>query len=290
MADQINYLKSCRMKLTGLSQGQVGQLIGFKDGSKVSRHEAQSRLPDLKTLRRYERLYSAGLSELFPDDTERIGMIQRAHLLLQQLEGSPKEGSEEAKHFLKNLIANLEHHQVPPPGKRILAMDPTHEGFAFALFETDPTRIIDWEIVRGGKHIREQLNHAARIMERHRPNVLVVEETRTSDRSTTAKIMIVGLQSQARRLGIRVKSVSRESVRDTFARETAVNKHQIAELIAKQFPELKRIVPRPRMEEIGGLMYPMRSEEYWMGVFDAAAIALVALGGGVSAKPDSLGK
>jgi len=68
--------------------------------------------------------------------------------------------------------------RFPTEAKRVLAIDPTSKGFGFAVLE-GPTVLIDW----GVKHARSDRNakcleHAAELVSRYRPEVLVAEQAR----------------------------------------------------------------------------------------------------------------
>lgn len=64
-----------------------------------------------------------------------------------------------------------------------------------------------------------------------------------------------------------VFAYSRDQVRAAFARHECPNKHRLAELILECIPAFERYVPPPRK--------PWMSEDRRMGLFDAAALALV---------------
>jgi hypothetical protein len=66
---------------------------------------------------------------------------------------------------------------------------------------------------------------------------------------------------------IPVYAYSRDEVRSTFGYLGAPNKQNIAEVIAKHISAFERYVPQPRK--------PWMSEDARMGLFDAAALALV---------------
>jgi hypothetical protein len=64
-----------------------------------------------------------------------------------------------------------------------------------------------------------------------------------------------------------VHAYSRHDIESAFAPYGVANKHQIAELIARNIPAFERYVPPPRK--------PWMSEDVRMGLFDAAALGLV---------------
>ena len=81
-----NYLKTYR-KRAGLSQADVAYLLGVRSGTKVSRYERFSRLPNLETALAFEALYHMPVADLFAglaDDTARA-TLRRARLLERRL-------------------------------------------------------------------------------------------------------------------------------------------------------------------------------------------------------------
>ena len=79
--------------------------------------------------------------------------------------------------------------------------------------------------------------------------------------------MNAGVEAAAQHRGIPVFKYSRDDVYATFASAGFSNKQTLAEVIAKHVPAFARHVPPPRK--------PWKSEDARMGLFDAAALALV---------------
>jgi RNase H-fold protein (predicted Holliday junction resolvase) len=64
---------------------------------------------------------------------------------------------------------------------RVLAIDPTHRGFGYAVFE-GPDLLVDW----GERNIWGQKNAGsveavARLIERYQPDILVLEDPSSAD-------------------------------------------------------------------------------------------------------------
>jgi len=59
-----NYLRICR-KRSGLSQREVGFLLGYADKGQVSRHERSATAPPLITALGYEAIFRVPISKLF---------------------------------------------------------------------------------------------------------------------------------------------------------------------------------------------------------------------------------
>ena len=75
------------------------------------------------------------------------------------------------------------------------------------------------------------------------------------------------LEAAARAQGVPVFKYSRADVYQTFASAGFANKQSLAKVISLHIPAFERHVPPPRR--------PWMSEDAMMGLFDAAALALV---------------
>jgi hypothetical protein len=150
----------------------------------------------------------------------------------------------------------------------VLAIDPTHRGFGYAVFE-GPDLLVDWgeRNIRGHKNAGS-IEAVARLIERFRPDVLVVEDPSSADcrRWPRVQLLIRELGGQAARMNVNVRRISRARVRKTFAASGASTKYEIAKAIVSRFPELAQRLPPERK--------PWMSEDCRMAIFDAAAFAL----------------
>ncbi len=164
---------------------------------------------------------------------------------------------------------------------RVLAIDPTHRGFGYAVFE-GPLRLVDWGTrdVRGAKNV-SCIEATARLIALYRPSALIVEDgaARGSRRRERVQQLIYELGELARRHKVQVRRVSRLRVRKTFASQGASNKHEIACVIAAQFSDLTSRLPPKRK--------PWMSEDLRMAIFDAAAFAIAFFSRGINAARSS---
>ncbi len=153
-------------------------------------------------------------------------------------------------------------------GRRVLAIDPTHRGFGYVVFE-GPEFLVDWGVrsVHSPKNPR-CAESAARLIDLYRPDVLILEDASATGCRRQARVrgLLDELVTLARQRGVRVHRVSRQNVRKTFASQGASNKYRIARVIATRFPELTPHLPPERK--------PWMSEDQRMAMFDAAAFAL----------------
>jgi Holliday junction resolvasome RuvABC endonuclease subunit len=149
---------------------------------------------------------------------------------------------------------------------RLLAIDPFTRGFGFTVLEGSES-LIDWGIkeVREDKHKRciEEIGH---LIDHYRPEVIVMEncEAKGARRIGRVKnllwaVMKVGLERK-----LKVRIISKDQIRKAF--EGTRNKHQIANVIAKRFPELGPSLPPVRKAWM--------SEDSRTAIFDAVALAL----------------
>ena len=117
-----NYLRSHR-KRAGLSQDEVAYLLGCRDGTKVSRYERRTRVPNLETALACEVLFGAAGRELFAGMYEKVSedIHKRAQVLAEKLsaEGSGKTTRRKLEH-LAALTSSGEreshHHAVSTTG------------------------------------------------------------------------------------------------------------------------------------------------------------------------------
>ena len=152
--------------------------------------------------------------------------------------------------------------------KRVLAIDPSPRGFGFAVME-GPERLIDWGTkgVRGDKN-RESLKHVAQLIERYRPDVIVIEDCqhKSARRRVRVRQLVNAIVLIASIIKLRVRRVPRSTVKKTFTQHGAATKHQIASEIAKRFPELNPRLPPVRK--------PWMSENNSMSIFVSVSLAL----------------
>src|SRR5258706_7988695 len=67
-----NYLRSYR-KQSGLTQDEVGFLLGRRNGAQVSRYEKRHRLPPLETALACEEIFGVPVGELFAGIRQAVG-------------------------------------------------------------------------------------------------------------------------------------------------------------------------------------------------------------------------
>ena len=154
--------------------------------------------------------------------------------------------------------------------RRVLAIDPTHCGFGFAVLE-GPDRLLDWGIVSNKTHSKKQrYSKIAHLIDQYTPDGIVAEDVNScfSRRGHNATALI-GVASQlAGRYALTFECFPRFRIRELLAAgDATLTRHQTALLVAEHFSQLRSVLPRVRK--------PWMSEDLRMSLFRAAACALV---------------
>ena len=155
-----------------------------------------------------------------------------------------------------------------PDHFRILVIAPTTRGVGFAVLEGKDS-LVDWGVktVQGDKNANS-LAKVEELIAQYRPGVLVLQDTKDSRKSQRIKVLSRKIMALAETRKVSVKVFSQEQVRRAFFADGKGTKQEIAEIIAKQFPdELGSRLPQKRKAWM--------SEQYQMGIFDAVALALM---------------
>lgn len=74
-----NYLRTHRRK-SGLSQRELGSLLGYNDEGQVSRHERSKTVPPLIAAFAYEVIFRIPVSDLFPGIHTEVARQMEANL------------------------------------------------------------------------------------------------------------------------------------------------------------------------------------------------------------------
>jgi Holliday junction resolvasome RuvABC endonuclease subunit len=158
---------------------------------------------------------------------------------------------------------------VPAETLRILAIDPTSRGLAFAVLEGSE-RLVDWGLVELADKSDEGLfcSRVSQLLARYEPAAVVMEVGGGSRRGSRGRDRIACIDRLANGRELPVHEVTRDDLRDAFAGSGAT-KWEIAVAITRLFPELEAWLPRKRK--------PWMSEDERMNIFDAVAFGLVAL-------------
>jgi hypothetical protein len=156
--------------------------------------------------------------------------------------------------------------------RRVLAIDPTHRGFGYTIFE-GRQYLIDW----GTRHVQGPKNRASlaavgELISRYHPQVIVLEDVAAKGcrRRRRVRELLEALELYVRGRGLTARKISQVTVKSIFSPLGVRNKNEKARFIAARFPELARSLPPERK--------PWMSEDSRMAIFDAAAFGLASFG------------
>ena len=149
----------------------------------------------------------------------------------------------------------------------VLAIYPHTRGLAFVVFE-GPLSPYDWGLfeARGNDKNADCIERVRRLLERYRPDVLVLQRMGKSGTRRGARVEALNeeMLTLAVQLKIRCVAFSREEVQQTFNYLGTVNKQIVAETLARHIPALEQYLPPPRKL--------WRAEDPRLSLFEAAAL------------------
>lgn len=151
-----------------------------------------------------------------------------------------------------------------PENAAILAIDPTSQGFAYAVLEV-PAHLLYW----GSKEAttKSTVQKVGALLSYHQPDVLMLEDlaAKGARRRKRARKEIQAIERLARRRGVKVEHVARLAVQNAFA--PGKSKYEVAVRLAEIFPVLAPRLPRRRKA--------WTTEDARMNIFDALGFARV---------------
>jgi hypothetical protein len=150
----------------------------------------------------------------------------------------------------------------------VLAMYPNMSGLCYAVFE-GKSSAIDWGIKTAGKAKEKGLErHAQWLIKVFSPATIILPKRgAVAPRSDRLQLIVSNIEKLANECGIRVHSYTRSDIQQHFIRHKVKSKDGIARVIARLLPEFVQHLPPWRKKWM--------SEDYRMGLFDAAALAMV---------------
>jgi hypothetical protein len=153
---------------------------------------------------------------------------------------------------------------------RILAVALSAKGFGFVVMEGQKTIIECGGRVADGDKNAQSLAKLEKLLDFYRPGVLVLQdvEAKVSRRAPRIKTLNRQIKRLAEKQKIEVKLISGKQLRSLLLGNPKGTKHEVAEMIAMQFPdELASRLPPKRK--------PWESEDSRMDIFDAMELAVV---------------
>ena len=155
------------------------------------------------------------------------------------------------------------------PQNLVLAVYPFSRGFAFVFFE-GPDSPFEWGVkdLREGDKNSRTVEGIKKLVDRYRPEVLVIEDTTDGGWRRTSRIrkLYRMLVHFAHAEYVDLHRCSKKQVKECFASVGASTKYEIAKAIATQTPAFAHRIPRFRK--------PWMSEDPRQSLFDAAALGL----------------
>jgi len=150
--------------------------------------------------------------------------------------------------------------------KRVIALDVRSRSFGFVVFE-GPNEILDWGIrsFRSGGNAAKvpAATKLLSLLDEFTPSAVVIRERTTRSARKPKLLTIIERQARCRRIPVRF--ISRRDVSRAFVGFES-NKYEVASALARQFPDLaSRLPPKRKI---------WQSEDYRMGIFDAAAVGV----------------
>jgi hypothetical protein len=161
----------------------------------------------------------------------------------------------------------MNHHPKP---FRLLAVALTSRGLGYAVLEGEESLLESSHTsVRNGDKNRQCLAKVKKLTAFYRPDALILQDVTAKDSRRNRRIK--GLHGEVLRLAAKhrlaVELVSEKQLRSLLLGTARGTKHEMAEMLAKQFPdELALWLPPKRR--------PWQSADSRMDIFDAVALAV----------------
>ncbi len=151
---------------------------------------------------------------------------------------------------------------------RVLALYPSASGFGYAVFEGPREPIAYGVKVIETDKSKQSMRDMKTMIEAYRPDFVILEDYlgEGSRKSKRVQILIETIISFVHMKGVKTRCYSRSKIRGTFLKYDAFTKQEIAEAIAREFPEFEPQLPPKRS------IY--RPESARMSIFDATALAM----------------
>lgn len=161
------------------------------------------------------------------------------------------------------------------PGRplTILAIDPGTKEIGFALFSGAQLEYYGVKTFKRRSPAHAFLAEVSNkcvigLINRYRPEALAIEQTfLVQKNSALLQVTAAEIKHTARRRGLSVYEYAPVEVRNAVCGREKATKREMAQVIARRFPELARVLRQPTKWE----------ERYWMHMYDAVALGVVCL-------------
>lgn len=129
--------------------------------------------------------------------------------------------------------------------ERVLALELCNGECAFAVLE-NTERLIEWGSRGLGSDVSAFLDRLSKLVERYRPDVLVVEDAGGSRKGERVRECLVWAEQWAVDHDLRVRPVEREAFLRYLQRISVGTKYEVAQSLTALFPELSSLLPKKR--------------------------------------------
>ncbi len=162
------------------------------------------------------------------------------------------------------------------PYNMVLSIYLFTRGFAFVLFE-GPNKPFDWGVkdITGKSKGSRTLGEIKKIVDRYRPEVLVIEDTagKNPHRNSRIRKLYRMLGHFAAAEYVDLYHCAKAEIKECFASVGAGTKYEIANAIATQIPAFAHRIPRRRKRWMSG--------DRRQSLFDAAALGITYFARGI---------
>lgn len=131
---------------------------------------------------------------------------------------------------------------------RVLAIDPMHRGFGYAVHERSH-RLVDWGIAYVLKSERQRWpERVEQLIKTYEPDIVVSEDVEAlgSRRGKHARFLIASVQRLATKHDLGIGRVSNRNAKLTLCGSECATKHDIMVALSVEFPELAPLMPKRR--------------------------------------------
>jgi Holliday junction resolvasome RuvABC endonuclease subunit len=151
----------------------------------------------------------------------------------------------------------------------VMGFHPTARGFGWVVF-AGPAELFDWGLTynRGGDKNAACLKQMRLLLERHRPETLVMEgfDRRTGKRASRVGQLCLAVTALADELGVEVSLYWRRDIRKALQLPPTATRQEVADTVARHCWAISHRLPKQRR--------PWDSVDRRMALFNAAALAL----------------
>lgn len=155
----------------------------------------------------------------------------------------------------------------------VMGFHATSRGFGWVVFD-GASAPIDWGLTyaRGSKNAA-CIKHLRILLERHRPEALVIEQPRGLVRGQAERMrqLAQSVRALAAEYGAEVRAYERGDIREALGLGERATRHEVAKVVADHIRAIRHRLPADRKS--------WESEDRRMALFWAAALALTHLNG-----------